>query len=71
MKWNIILAKSINDGTAVKLLTDTSEEMQTLIDCVKDMDPEVYWKFKSAVFKTVNGSVNNGFDIDDDTYNIL
>ena len=68
MKWKFVVAKAIRDDAAIKLLQETAEEMQSVLDFVKDTEPELYNEFKSRLMCAINGSVNNGYIVDNDEY---
>lgn len=67
MKWNMIVAKAIKDGTSAKVIHDTVDEMQKLLDFAMSIEPELYWDFKSSVLSAVNGSANDEYGIDNDS----
>ena len=68
MKWSKIVAKAISDDSSAKLLEETIGEMQSLLDSVRDTEPDVYCEFKSVVMNALYGSPNFGFVVDDDEF---
>lgn len=63
MNWSKVIADVKRHGNIGDVVENTIGEMQSMIDFVKDIEPELYWEFERAVKKAAYNSANYNFGL--------